>query len=652
MSAPSTALLQVQDLSLAFETRGIAVPALEGVSFDLHRGRTLALVGESGSGKSTIANVLMGLLPENAKVTGGSARLAARGGDPAIDLTALNPKGAAFRRLRGTRMAMVFQEPMTALSPVHTIGDQVGEVVRAHTASTKDEALLRARIMLERVGFPDPQRALSQYPFELSGGLRQRAVIAMALVGEPDILIADEPTTALDVTIQAQILYLLKDLQAEFGMGLLLITHDLGVVANLADDMSVLYRGRVVESGPAAALFAEPKHPYLKALIAAAPRYDMGEERLSAVRSIASDTEGYVTSSPQREGAKHGPVLYRAEDVCKVFQNRKEAGVVARALGAARVSRPLPAVNGVSLEVRRGECLGIVGESGSGKSTLARLLMRAVMPTSGRIEFDDHGTMRDLAGLSGKDLKAFRTRIQYVFQDPMSALNPRMTVWEILKEPLQIHGLAGTDETGKPAYAERIRELVALVGLDMRFCQRYPHAFSGGQRQRIGIARALALRPEALLLDEPTSALDVSVQAQILNLLRDLRTALGLTYIFVSHNLAVVDYISDRIAVMCRGRIVEIGPRAAIFHDARHPYTQALLSAAPMPDPSRPLDLKALSAGKASKPEAWDKPYRLSGAAPGRLMDLGLGHKVLVGDPDAASPASSGGGRQRTEESV
>jgi peptide/nickel transport system ATP-binding protein len=499
---------------------------------------------------------------------------------------------------------------------VHTVGDQVSEALFLHHAVEKDEGMRQTAEMLGLVGFPDPVRALKMYPFELSGGLRQRAMIAMALICRPSLLIADEPTTALDVTIQAQILSLLADLKQKLGMAVLLITHDLGVVANLADEVVVLYRGRVMESGMVQDIYRAPGHPYLQALMRAVPHFDMKEgERLQPVREIDHQAGPLVRAhEPWSAGA--GQIQLSVQDVSKTFTTRK-AGWFGSQSHAVR------AVADVSLEVRHGECFGLVGESGCGKTTLSKMIMRAITPDSGRIVYNDRGAPIDVAAAGAAELLRFRRRVQYIFQDPMGSLSPRMTVYDILREPLVIHEVGDADYQ-----TDLVKELMRLVGLDPRFLSRYPHSFSGGQRQRIGIARALALKPDLLLCDEPVSALDVSIQAQVLNLLQDLKAELGLTYLFISHNLAVVDYIADEIAVMCKGRIVEIAPREILFRNPVHPYTRGLLAAVPYPDLERRLDLVAVMEGAARDPAEWRAPFAWTADDAGVLHDLGGGHRV------------------------
>jgi peptide/nickel transport system ATP-binding protein len=607
-------LLDVRDLKVHLAVDAGTVKAVDGVSFRVPEGGTVALVGESGSGKSVVAQSIMGILPRIARIVGGEILFRDPKGGTEVDIVRLAPASRAMQNIRGARISIIFQEPMTALSPLHTIGNQVGEALALHREHLGRRERRAATIeMLRLVGFPDPAKAEGTYAFELSGGLRQRAMIAMALVCRPALLIADEPTTALDVTIQAQILQLIKQLQAELGMTVMLITHDLGVVANMADQVVVMYRGQVMESGPIAEIFRDPRHPYLKALMRAVPRFGMAEgERLTPIREVRIEGSHLLSREKILREEKSDRPLLEVKNLTKRYVVRK------RGMLGGRPGKFL-AVDDLSFDVRAGECVGLVGESGCGKTTTARMILRSVAPDAGSVVFDG----RDVLSLKNQDLFAYRRKVQFVFQDPFSSLNPRMTVYDIVSEPLLIHRIGDADER-----FERVKEVMALVGLDVRALRRYPHSFSGGQRQRIGIARALALGPELLILDEPVSALDVSVQAQVLNLLADLRAALGLTYIFISHNLAVVNYLSDRIAVMCAGRLVEIAPAATLFRNPRHPYTKALLAAVPEPDMSRRLDFDALMQGKASDPAAWPREFRIdAGQRPG-LQHVGDGHYV------------------------
>ncbi|MHB1217083.1 MAG: ABC transporter ATP-binding protein [Alphaproteobacteria bacterium] len=610
-------LLRVEDLKIDFHVHGGVINAVKGVSFNIKQGSTLALVGESGSGKSVIAQAIMGILPKVGRISGGRILFSDPAANGAVaDIAALDPDGQAMRRIRGGRISIIFQEPMTSLSPLHTVGDQVSEALHLHRDVNKAAGKDLTVEMLRLVGFPDPERAYRNYAFELSGGLRQRAMIAMALICRPALLIADEPTTALDVTIQAQILKLLGDLQRELGMAVLIITHDLGVVANVAEDVVVMFRGEVMESGTAKALFRDPRHPYLKGLFRAVPHFDMKRnERLVPLREIKGEMGHLLRKKEVPPSASLEPIL-KVGHICKSFQIR--GGLT----GGQAINRIL-AVDDVSFEIGRGECLGLVGESGCGKTTLSKIVMRALTPDSGTVTYHDGDKPVDVLALEGHALIEFRKKLQLIFQDPFSSLNPRMTVFDIISEPLIIHGV------GDSAYrAEMVKELLRLVGLDVRHLNRYPHSFSGGQRQRIGIARALALRPDIIICDEPVSALDVSIQAQILNLLKDLQSELGLTYLFISHNLAVVDYVAVRIAVMCKGRLVEMAPRELLFSNPVHPYTKALVAAVPYPDLNRRLDLSLLMEGRASDPSAWPRPFTIDAESRPALIDLGGGHRV------------------------
>ncbi len=614
-------LLEVRDLRVAFHLHAQGViRAVDGVSFRVRQGSTVALVGESGSGKSVISQAILGILPSTARIDAGQILFrdptAPAGAEP-IDIAALDPEGSRMRAIRGGRISMIFQEPMTSLSPLHTVGNQICEALALHREVDDAESRRLAGEMLGLVGFPDPVKAIDTYPFELSGGLRQRAMIAMALVCRPSLLIADEPTTALDVTIQAQILGLMKDLQAQLDMAVLLITHDLGVVANMAEEVVVVYHGKLMESGSTEDIFERPGHPYLQALMRAVPRVGMEPgERLTPIREVERDAGGHFAARDGAPRGQGGPLL-SVRHLSKEFRIRSSGMFGGGASGVVR------ALNDVSLHVERGECLGLVGESGCGKTTLSKVIMRALDPDAGEIVYRDGARDVDLLALSDADLIAFRRKMQFMFQDPFGSLNPRMTVFDIVSEPLVIHGLGNRDER-----ISVVKELMSHVGLDPRFVARYPHSFSGGQRQRIGIARALALNPEMLICDEPVSALDVSVQAQVLNLLKDLQSELGLTYMFISHNLAVVDYMADRIAVMCAGNLVEVATREELFREPVHPYTRALLAAVPHADPSRPLDLTELMEGKVSNPAEWPAPFTISGDERPDFTEIAAGHYV------------------------
>ena len=633
-----TDLLQVNNLSIDFKTDAGPVHALKGISFRIRQGSTVALVGESGSGKSVTGQAIMGILPKNALITSGEilfsdpalknvARLpneaivSSANGDFVIDLAKINQNHPGYRSIRGDRISVIFQEPMTSMSPLHTVGDQISEALLLHRPVCKAEGRELTIEVLRLVGFPDPARAFDTYPHELSGGLRQRAMISMALVCRPALLIADEPSTALDVTIQAQILKLIQDLQTELNMAVLMVTHDLGVVANVAEEVIVVYHGEVMESGSLNDIFKNPSHPYLKALLEAVPHFGMKPgERLKPLREIEHHT-GHLLKAKEEIGHKFiddGKPLLEVKNLVKRYVGRQKSGL----FGLGEYSSTL-AVSDVSFDLMRGECLGLVGESGCGKTTVSKMVMRAVDASSGEIIFNDKGESIDLMSLTTQELVPIRKKIQYIFQDPFGSMNPRMTILDILTEPLVIHEIGDADYQ-----RELATELIHLVGLDSSHLNRYPHSFSGGQRQRIGIARSLALRPDLLICDEPVSALDVSIQAQILNLLKDLQQELGLTYLFISHNLAVVDYIAERIAVMCAGQIVEIAPREALFNNPTHPYTKALVSAVPYPDPEQRLDFTTLMEGKASDPGAWPAPFNAGDGGTLPLVELGDGHMV------------------------
>jgi peptide/nickel transport system ATP-binding protein len=525
-------VVSIRNLRIALPAGAERLYAVDGVSLDLVSGQIVCVVGESGSGKSMCAHALMGLLPDTVKVEGGEIRFEGR------DLIRQDEPGR--RDLRGRRIAMVFQEPMTALNPLMRIGDQMMEMFEAHELLTPTERRAKALALAREVGLPDPERIVRAYPHQLSGGQRQRAMIAMALALEPAVLVADEPTTALDVTTQAQILKLIRNLQRSHNMAVMFITHDFGVVADIADRVVVLRHGKVVEEGAANEVLTQPQHDYTKALLAAVPSIDPPPrqpltERAKAIEVIGLD-KTYVTSG-----------------------------------GWFRPDRKVKAAASVSFTIFAGETLGLVGESGSGKSSVARLVMRLIEPDRGTVRIGDV----DLTALAGKALRAQRHRIQMIFQDPFASLNPRRKVGNIIADGLVTRGVEA--ETAM----QRARDLLGLVGLDAGAIARYPHEFSGGQRQRIGIARALALEPEIIVADEAVSALDVSVQAQVLALLEDLKARLGLSMLFITHDLRVAAQICDRIAVMQQGRIVELKPTAALFAAPDHAYTRELLAAVP-----------------------------------------------------------------------
>ncbi|SNT04294.1 ABC transporter ATP-binding protein [Antarctobacter heliothermus] len=579
-SGAEAALLSVRDLTVSVKDRGVVRPLVAGLSFDLAAGETLAIAGESGSGKSITSLALMGLLPNNVSVTSGQALL------EGTDLPSL-PE-ARMRAWRGARVAMIFQEPMTSLNPVHTIGSQMTEVIRAHEPVSASAARTAAIEALRKVRIPEPERRMKQYPHELSGGMRQRVMIAMALVLRPVLLIADEPTTALDVTVQREVLELLRDLQKETGTAIILITHDMGVVAETADRVVVMRHGRMVESAPVEQLFAAPTQDYTRALLAAVPRLGTGAERAKPLPPAA-------------------PVpVARLVDAQVHFD-----------IGASFLGRPthrVHAVEGVSFDIRPGETFGLVGESGCGKSTIAKSLA-GLVPHQGHVEVDGQA----LAGLTAQGRRDICRHIQMVFQDPMAALDPRMTVGEAVAEPLLIHGIG----TPKERHT-RAAELFERVGLTLEQMTRYPHEFSGGQRQRICVARALALKPKLIICDESVSALDVSVQAQVLELLEELQRETGVSYLFISHDMAVVENVVDRLAVMYLGQIVEMGTRDQVFGNPRHNYTKRLLDAVPIPDPLRRARAHARPVSDIPS------PIHRIGNAPNRLplQDIGDGHLV------------------------
>ncbi|MFP3543491.1 ABC transporter ATP-binding protein [Rhizobium sp. SIMBA_035] len=617
--ASASDLLRIENLDVSFSVFGDKLRVVKDAGLRILPGKVTALVGESGSGKSVISQSIMGILPTPAKATGKILFTDPLDGKT-TDILQYGRDSEQMRDLRGKRMATIFQEPMTSLSPLHTVGNQISESLLIHTDADKKEAREKTEEMLGLVGFANPKRTYDMYPFELSGGMRQRAMIAMALICRPALLIADEPTTALDVTIQAQILELLRDLQHKLGMAMLLITHDLGVVANMADEVVVIYHGEIMEAGPVKEIFRNPQHPYLKGLMAAVPHFDMKPgERLKALRDVPVNLESLIGKKKSSVDHDAPKVLLSVNNLSKTYAIRK------RGLFGQGEKAVLRAVDDVSFDIRRGECLGLVGESGCGKTTVSKILMRAITPDSGSVIFNDGKEVIDVLTVKGAELQELRTKIQMVFQDPVSSLSPRMTVRNILSEPLEIHDRGDSEERKR-----KVEALMGAIGLDRRYLSRYPHSFSGGQRQRIGIARALALGPKLVILDEPVSALDVSVQAQILNLLKDLQKELGLTYLFISHNLAVVDYMADRIAVMCKGRIVEIAPREIILRDPVHPYTKSLLAAVPFPDLDRPLDFEALRKNGAADKQNWGLTFTAEHDDASELAyaDLGEGHFV------------------------
>jgi peptide/nickel transport system ATP-binding protein len=705
---PSEApLLQVRGLRTHVETPNGVLRILDGVDLTVGRGRTVCIVGESGCGKSMTARSIIRLVPPPVRMAGGEIVLHRPGGET-IDLAGLDPFSPTVRAIRGRDIGMIFQEPMTALSPVHTIGNQMAEAIRLHERVSRTEARNRSIEMLRRVGLPRPADRLGAYSFQLSGGMRQRAMIAMALLCGPGLLIADEPTTALDVTTQAQILDLMRELRAGLGMSILFITHDLGVVAEMADEVVVMYLGKVVERGSVAQVFHDPRHPYTRALLRSNPGLDDAPgRRLRTITGTVPDPlnrppgcpfhsrceeaiagrcdridpepvvvgPGHAAScliaetppvrQPAATGATRGPAATVADGTlpaapvvapatpravpavapatpgatpgaAPVAVPAAAPATASMAVSAAPAATPgatpgtpaaadtallrleglsmhfsgrrsflrpaepsIRAVNELTLSVRPGETMGLVGESGCGKTTTGRCIIRTLQPTGGRILYHgEDGATADLAHLPKTALRPYRRQIRMIFQDPYSSLDPRMTVGDIIGEPLKVNHVARGREL-----RDRVENLIRRVGLRPEYIRRYPHAFSGGERQRIGIARALSLDPRLVICDEAVSALDVSVQAQILNLLRDLQDELRLTYVFIAHDLSVVRHICDRVAVMYAGRIVELGRTAEVFAAPRHPYTSALLSAAPVLDPDeRARRQRVILAGEVPDP--------------------------------------------------
>ena len=547
----SSLLLKVRDLQTHFPIRTGTIKAVDGVSFDVQRGKTLCVVGESGSGKSVTARSILQIVDEPGRIMGGSMLLHRADGS-SLDLAQLGQRSREIRAVRGAEIAMIFQEPMSSLSPVHTVGNQIMEVLTLHLKMSKDQARARCVELLTQVEIPNPAKAVDRYTFEFSGGMRQRVMIAMALACKPALLIADEPTTALDVTTQAEILDLIKNLQKTQGMAVMFITHDMGVVAEIADEVIVMNHGRVVETGSVDAIFHAPQDPYTQMLINSVTKLG----RTADIR------------------LKRPPIASSAEPILQVRGLQQY-------FGSAKTL--VKAVDGVSFDVMPGESLGIVGESGSGKTTMGRCLLRVYEPHAGSINYRRaDGSVVDIVQANKQTLKDCRREMRMIFQDPVGSLNPRMTVAQIVGEPLLVNGIA----TGK-ALDERVAELLQNVGLEPAWRERYPHAFSGGQRQRIGIARAIALNPRVIIADEATSALDVSLRSQMLDLLLNLQDKLGLSFVFISHDIAVIRYFCDRIAVMYRGKIVETGETNQVCDAPTHPYTQALLSAIPQPDPRK-----------------------------------------------------------------
>ncbi|MNX26818.1 Glutathione import ATP-binding protein GsiA [compost metagenome] len=578
-------LLAVEGLSVEFGARGKPYRAVKSLDFTIGRGETVALVGESGSGKSVTALSILRLIERaGGRIASGAARFVPREGQE-VDLFKLEE--SALRRIRGNEISMIFQEPMTSLNPVMTVGDQLAEVYLLHQDITREAAWTKAQTMLESVKMSEPARRMTQYPGDLSGGMRQRVMIAMALACRPQLLIADEPTTALDVTVQAEIIDLIRDLQREVGMAVLFITHDMGVVAEIADRVVVMRHGDKIEENATVALFEAPRQRYTQDLLAAVPKLGDG--------------------SPDEAVVRDRPAVLEVTGLAKRFP------VKAGAFG--KVVANVHAVEGVSFTLRAGETLALVGESGSGKSTTGRLLMKLVQPTEGAIRLAG----QDVTHMTPDKMREMRRHIQMIFQDPYASLNPRLHAWDLVSEPLKVHG-GYTREQRR----ERAAQLLERVNLPREFLDRYAHQFSGGQRQRLCIARALSVNPKIIVADEPVSALDVSVQARVLELMKELQAEMGLAYLFISHDMAVVEKVSHRVAVMYMGQIVEIGPTQEVLHRPRHPYTQRLLSAVPVPDPARRHQRQVRAARDIPSPirKVGDNPQV------GELVQVAAGHYV------------------------
>lgn len=637
----SDPLVEIKGLKTHFFTDEGVIQAVNGVDLLIPRGKTLCVVGESGSGKSITARSIMQIVDYPGRIVDGEI-LYHRSPDETLNLSKMDPRGRDIRHIRGKDISMIFQEPMSSLSPVHTIGNQIMEVIRLHTGMNKKDARDRAIETLNQVGFPKPEQRIDAYPFQLSGGLRQRAMIAMALANGPSLLIADEPTTALDVTTQANILDLIQELQQEMGMSVMFITHDLGVVAEIADDVAVMYLGTVVEQGSVNEVFHDAKHPYTQALLRSIPTMGIGkQERLASIKGMVPHPFSRPSGCPFHTRCDHHmpgicneitpPIEHigdRREVRCLLYSDLQKFGKEAASLQTKTTLETIPmipiskasealvnveqgsplleinnlkmhfpvtkgllrrvvghvkAVDDVSFVVYEGETLGLVGESGCGKTTLGRCILRIYRATDGQISYQSPGkTKIEPLKLNSRQLKPYWRDVRMIFQDPQSSLNPRLPVLEIIGESLKANNLANGKELER-----RVIELLRKVGLRPEYLRRYPHAFSGGERQRIGIARAIAVNPRMIVADEAVSALDVSVRAQILNLLKDLQEEFELTFVFVSHDLSVVEYLCDRVAVMYVGKIVELAATEAIYQNPRHPYTEALLSAVPKPDPSQ-----------------------------------------------------------------
>nr|WP_175204461.1 dipeptide ABC transporter ATP-binding protein [Achromobacter ruhlandii] len=599
----------MRGVSVDFNTENGVFRAVENLDFDVRPGKTLAIVGESGSGKSVTSMAIMRLTDyNNGRIATGQI-LFRDSADREVDLTAASDE--QMRAIRGNDIAMIFQEPMTSLNPVFTIGDQIVEAIMLHQQLSRSAARKAARALLEKVRLPDAEQLLDRYPHQLSGGMRQRVMIAMALSCQPRLLIADEPTTALDVTIQAQILNTIRELQRDLGTAVIFITHDMGVVAEMADDVVVMLRGRKVEQGPVEEIFRAPRHPYTRALLAAVPRLGSLTGRDLPLRTpqtvLEGDTLREVGETREQDTARYDEPVLRIEKLTTRFD------VGHNLFG--RVTHRVHAVEEVSFDVYPGETLALVGESGSGKSTIGKTLQQLVAPTSGAVRYNG----QDIFSMDAAGRQRLRQEIQYIFQDPYASLDPRKTVAFSIAEPIRTHRLL-TDEA---AIARRVGELLEQVGLKPEHARRYPHEFSGGQRQRVCIARALASDPKLIIADESVSALDVSIQAQILNLLMDLQKDRGLSYLFITHDMAVVEKVSHRVAVLYLGQIVELGTRRQIFESPQHAYTRKLLAAVPVAEPGRHIDTSLIEGEIPS-------PVRRVGDEPAiiPLVEFAPGHRV------------------------
>jgi glutathione transport system ATP-binding protein len=612
--APDDTLLSVRSLSVEFNTEQGPFRAVKNVSFDVKPGKTLAIVGESGSGKSVTSLAIMRLTDyTGGRIVTGEVQFKP---SKSAELDLVKAPADRLRKIRGKDIAMIFQEPMTSLNPVFTIGNQIAETLVLHEGLNGRQAREKARMLLEKVRLPDSAKLLDRYPHQLSGGMRQRVMIAMALACSPKLLIADEPTTALDVTIQAQILNIIRDLQSELGTAVIFITHDMGVVAEMADDVVVMWKGEKVEEAPVRQIFANPQHPYTKALLSAVPKLGShtGEPlpKRTPVTVIENGMPKLIGETHVQDTANYTKPILEVEGLTTRFDVGKSL------LG--RVTHRVHAVEKVSFDIYPGETLALVGESGSGKSTIGRTLQQLVEPTGGTVKFAG----RDMGAMSASDRRKLRQEIQYIFQDPFASLDPRQTVGYSIAEPIIVHGLI----KGKAAIRARVDELLHQVGLLPEHARRYPHEFSGGQRQRVCIARALASNPKLVIADESVSALDVSIQAQIVNLLMELQEKKHLSYLFITHDMAVVEKISHRVAVMFLGQIVEIGSRQQIFENAQHSYTRKLLAAVPIADPERERK-KRLIEGEIPS------PVRAVGNEPTihTMREVDPGHWVAVEEP-------------------